>query len=288
LTSPTRPRIEVGTKIGQDLTVLGIVDERHDEPIYLVWHHQYWCPMACKVLESAEAAQDQADILLKAAHPNVVRCFGLNGSNCVLMEFLEGPNLHRFMQSRPKERLGINDAVRLAIHVGAALLHVHKVGLLHMDVKPSNVILVKGRPVLIDFGIARWQTAPRPRSIRGTAPYMAPEECLRGTITPAADVFGLGVTLYELLTGNLPFPEKGKGKELPQVRLAPAPMRRYRPAVRGGLERLVLSCLNRDPAERPKLPELLAALHKFIDANPPMWPKDFTPSNSEKRVSAVD
>jgi serine/threonine protein kinase len=277
LTASGLPRIDVGTRLGQDLTVLGVIADRHSEPIYLVWHHKCWCPMACKVLENAEVAQNQADILLKVAHPNVVRCFGLNGSNCVLMEFLEGPNLHQLTLSRPKGRLGVNDALRLAIHVGGALLHVHNVGLLHLDVKPSNVIVVKGRPVLVDFGIARWQTAPRPASVRGTDRYIAPEECLLETVTPAADVFALGVTLYELLTGSLPFPEEREGEPLPQVLHAPASIRHHRPAVRTALEKLVLSCLSRDPSERPNLPALLAGLHKFIGAGPAMWPGGFTP-----------
>ena len=277
MTSSSLPRIDVGARLGRDLTVLGIIDDRRGEPVYLVWHHKCWCPMACKVLESAEIARDQADILFKAAHPNVVRCFGLNGTNCVLMEFLEGPNLRQLMSSRPKERLGISDAVRLAIHVGGALLHIHDVGLLHLDVKPSNIIVAKGRPVLVDFGIARWQTAPRPTGVRGSYPYIAPEECLLQTVTPAADVFGLGVTLYELVTGNLPFPESQDEETFPQVLQAPAPMRDHRPAVQTGLEKLVLSCLSRDPHERPNLPTLLAALHKFIGGGPPMWPKGFAP-----------
>jgi serine/threonine-protein kinase len=280
LTASTRHGIDVGARLGQDLTVLGIVHDRHREPVYLVWHHKYWCPMACKVAEDAESAQEQSDILFKVAHPNVVRCFGLNGPNCVLMEFLEGPSLHQLMQSRPKGRLGINDALRLAIHVGGALLHVHNVGLLHMDVKPGNVIVVKGRPVLVDFGIARWQAAPRPDRIRGTDPYIAPEECLLETVTPAADVFSLGVTLYELLTGGLPFPEGRKEEPFPQVVHPPPPIRDHRRAVRTGLEKLVLSCLSRDPGERPNLPALLVGLHRFIAAGPPMWPGDFTPDVS--------
>lgn len=277
MTASTLPRFDIGARLGQDLTVLGIVHDRHREPVYLVWHHKYWCPMACKVVENTEIAQNQADILLKVAHPNVVRCFGLNGSNCVLMEFLEGPSLHHLMLSRPKGRLGINDALRLAIHLGGALLHVHNVGLLHMDVKPSNVIVVKGRPVLVDFGMARWRTAPRPASVRGTDPYIAPEECLLETITPAADVFGLGVSIYELLTGSLPFPEGREGEPFPQVQHAPASIRLHRPAARTGLEELVLSCLNRDPRERPSLPALLTGLHQFISGGPPMWPGGFTP-----------
>src|SRR5450631_2282661 len=228
-------KIKVGTRIGADLTVLGIVDDGGQEPVYLVWHHKSWCPMGCKVFKSTEQAQREAKILLALAHPNIVRSFGIYGSTSLLMEFLEGPTLHALLNSRPKRRLGVNDALRISIHVGAALAHVHDRGLLHLDVKPANVVVVKGRPILCDFGIARWQADPRPNRVRGTETHIAPEECLLEAITPAADIFGLGVTLYELLTGKLPFPEMGKGEPYPQVLQAPSSIRQHRPAVPVGL-----------------------------------------------------
>ena len=234
--------------------------------------------MACKLFESRDRARREAEILLALTHPNIVRCFGVNGSTCLLMEFLEGPTLNHLLHGRPKGRLSIGDALRLAIHIGAALGHVHDAGLLHLDVKPSNVIVVKGRPILFDFGIARWQTAERPTGVRGTDCYVAPEECLLESITPAADIFGLGVTLYELLTGNLPFPERAEDEPYPQVLQAPMSVRRHRPAVPTDLESLILSCLSRDPIARPNLVELLPALHDFIATGPPMWPADFRPS----------
>ena len=233
--------------------------------------------MACKVFESHDGAQREADILMAVAHPYIVRCFGVNGSNCLLMEFLEGPTLNQLMDRRPKRRLSIGDAIRVAIHLGTALKHVHESGLLHLDLKPSNVVAVKGRPILCDFGIARWQNVPRAKGVRGTDPYIAPEECLLEEVTPAADVFGLGVTLFELLTGQLPFPYRREDEPYPQVTQSPAPLRRHRPAVPRGLEGLVLNCLDRDPTARPKLVALLPALHGFIVSGPPMWPADFRP-----------
>jgi hypothetical protein len=69
-------KVDVGARISPHLTVLGIVDERGDEPVYLVWHHKNWCPMLGKVSRSKEAARREAEILLALAHPNIVRCFG--------------------------------------------------------------------------------------------------------------------------------------------------------------------------------------------------------------------
>jgi eukaryotic-like serine/threonine-protein kinase len=281
LKSTRLSKIEIGARLGADLAVLGIVDEGGPEPIYLVWHHKSWCPMACKVFEFSEEAQLEAELLLALAHPNIVRCFGVNQSTFLLMEFLEGPSLKHLIDNRPNHRLPISDALRLTITIGAALSHIHQTGFLHLDVKPGNIIVVNGRPILFDFGAARRQTASRPRNVRGTDPYIAPEECLLEAVTPAADVFGLGVTLYELLTGNLPFPKGTKGEPFPQVRRSPRSVRRYRPAVPIDLERLVLSCLSREPAARPKLVALLPSLHAFIRAGPRMWPAAFQPDMHE-------
>ena len=137
--------------------------------------------------------------------------------------------------------------------------------------------MVRGRPILCDFGIARWQTAPRPNSVAGTEDYIAPEECQLEEITPAADIFALGVTLYELLTGHLPFPEKREPEVYPQVLQPPSSLRQHRQAVPIGLEKLVLSCLNRDPKARPNLAMLLPLLHRFISRGPQMWPPGFNP-----------
>jgi eukaryotic-like serine/threonine-protein kinase len=270
-------KIGFGTRFGSDLTVLGIVDDRGNEPVYLVWHHKSWCPMLCKVLQSMEAAQREADILLALAHPNIVRCFGVNGSNCLLMEYLEGPSLHLLAKSRPKRQLAISDALRISIYVGAALSHVHDRGLLHLDVKPANIVVVNGRPVVCDFGIARWQAEPRPRGFRGTEGYAAPEECLLEKLTAAADIFGLGVTLYELLTGKMPFPEKKDDEGYPQTLLSPSSIRKHRSGVPVKLEELVLSCLGRDPKARPSLAALLPSLHQYIRRGPRMWPTGFDP-----------
>ena len=122
-------QIKVGTRIGADLTVLGVVDDGGREPVYLVWHHKSWCPMGCKVFKSTEQAQREAEILLALAHPNIVRCFGIYGTTSLLMELLEGPTLHALLNSRPKRRLSINDALRISVHLGAALAHVHDRGL---------------------------------------------------------------------------------------------------------------------------------------------------------------
>ena len=267
-----------GTRIGKHLTVLGIVEKRGSEPVYIVWHHRDWCPMACKVFESYADARREAKIMSSLHHPNTVRFLGLERPAHLLMEFLEGPTLSRLIRRQRRGRLALSDALRVAIHLGAALAYVHQKGLLHLDVKPSNVIVARGgRPVLYDFGSARRQDARRPPHVDGTDPYIAPEECLRGDIGTAADVFGLGVTLYQMLTGELPFPKGTRRNPFPQTKTEPVPLRQRRPGVPAALAALVQKCLARDPAGRPSLDLLLPALHGFIRGGRPMWPTGFEP-----------
>ena len=274
---------KVGARIHQELTVLGVVDKGGREPVYIVWHHREWCPMACKIFRSFRRADREADVLAKFTHPNIVRFLGLEKPAFLLTEFLDGPTLRRIIRDQPSKRLGVSDAVRVAIHVGAALAHVHVRGFLHLDVKPSNIIIARGgRPILFDFGTARLQGGRRPPDIQGTDPYIAPEECSRESVTPAADVFALAVTLYEMLTGELPFGEGTRKHPFPQTKVPPVPLRSRRPNVPASLDNLVLSCLAVDPDSRPKIAELLPSLHDFIRRGPQMWPPDFRPDGSAR------
>jgi serine/threonine protein kinase len=269
---------EVGDKISKELTVLGVLDKGADDPVYAVWHHGAWCPMACKVFRSPRLAQREAEMLETLTHPNVVRFLGLTKPANLLMEFLDGPNLSRLIRTHPKRQLDISDAVRIAIHLGAALAYAHLKGILHLDVKPYNVIVAPGgRPVLYDFGTARSERGRRTQHISGTDPYIAPEECLLQAITPAADVFSLGVTLYEMLTGEIPFPQENDNDKFPQTKEPPVPVRQHRAKVPAKLEHLLLRCLTREPESRPTIAELLPALHNFIRRGPPMWPLGFQP-----------
>lgn len=277
MTNPRSLHYKLNASIGADLTVLGVLDKQRRNPVYIVWHHRKWCPMACKVFRSIERMRREADILALMSHPNTVRFLGVGSPAHLLMEFLEGPTLSRLIDIQRRERLSVSNAVRVAIHLGSALHHVHDQGFIHLDVKPTNVIVVRGRPVLYDFGIARAQCQERPPHTQGTDAYIAPEECLRQVVSPAADVFGLGVTLYEMLTGTLPFPDGTRRRPYPQIFQEPMPPREANPKLPVALEALVLSCLARDPASRPTLPDLLPGLHRHIRSGPSMWPAGFQP-----------
>ncbi len=244
----TPPRIKNGHRLSEHLAVLGVIDAHHCESLCVVWNHEAWCPMACKILSSSHQAQHEANVLTQVSHPNIVRCFGMVEPSFLLLEFLEGEPLDLILHK--KKRPSISDVARMGIHMAAALHHVHLRGFLHMDMKPGNIIITKaGRPILFDFGSARRLQDPRPPYVEGTDPYMAPEERAKGDITLKADTFGLGVTLYEAITGSLPFPIRKKGAKA--LRTCPQPLRARRPKVPRGLDALVLSCLSLNAVDRP-------------------------------------
>ena len=281
------PLAKTGSMLGSHLTVLGVIDGGGVEPVYIVWnHHQSWCPMACKVMQSYENAQHEADVLREFAHPNIVRVFDVVQPGFLLMPFLEGPLLSHMIDHAPKRHLAVSNALRVAIHMGAAINHVHARGFLHLDVKPDNVIVAAGgHPVLFDFGTARKIGAPRPGKVIGTNSYIAPEECLLGDTGPSADVFSLGVTLYEMLTGEIPFGKGTAKAPFPQLKLDPEPLRDYRSSVPCALENLIFACLERNPEFRPDLAELLPALNNMIQSGPRMWPEGFKPERQGEKQS---
>ena len=272
MSAPELRRTRPGCSIGGNLTVLHRLNGPGDDPVLLVWDHAGWCPVVCKMFRSKRRAHREATALSSLEHPNIVRCFGVHEPVYVLMEYLQGPRLSEFIRSRPDGRLSVSDSIRVAIHLGAALEHIHGKGFLHLDVKPDNVVIVHGRPVLFDFGSLRVRTAARPQQVHGTDPYIAPEELLLEQAGVSADVFSLGVTLYEMLTGKLPFPQTRK-RGANQVTRGPKPLKRHRPQVSRRLEELVLQCLVGDPRARPALGTLLPALHGEISSGPSMWPR---------------
>ena len=176
------------------------------------------------------------------------------------MEFLEGETLAALLQRHG--RLDEKTVLGLVRHLAAGLQAAHEVGVVHRDLKPGNVMLVPDgdglRAVLTDFGVA-WASA-RPWGTGETAPivgspaYMSPEQVEGGKVSPASDVFALGVLLYELVTGVLPFhgatPEEAT---TPARRTSPpVPPARLVATLSGRWNRTILSCLQTDPDRRPQ------------------------------------
>lgn len=325
---PAKPRekfsLSVGDRVG-DLTVIGHVACGRMTELYQVWSNTHWCALTGKILlpehcvngQPPVAFRREAEVLDKLRHPNIVRLFGSgdgDGRPFILLEYLAGPSLFDVLEGLPQRRLHVPDAIRAIMHVGAAIHYLHRCGYLYRDLKPGNVHLREGVPVLLDFDVVREiEPIRRPADRLGTAPYMAPEQVLREPLTAATDVYGLGALLYECVTGKWPteepvdeddeefwdeFDEEAEeserpvararpitdGRDLttkeleqryPQIKHPPVPPRAHNSGVPRDLEALILRCLAADPGERfQTVSGMLAALAPMLKGRHRMWPEN--------------
>jgi predicted ATPase len=206
--------------------------------------------------EGRERMLREAQAIAKLNHPNIVQVHDagqLDGTPFIVMELVEGESLH---DRPPKDFPGI---VTVASQICAALEHAHQHGIIHRDLKPENVILgPDGSAKLMDFGLAR-SVASRLTTegeITGTVFYLAPELALGQDFDGRADLYSLGVMLYELTTGELPF---SKGDPLTvisqHIHASALPPRSKNPQIPPLLEQLLLQLLSKDPADRPESAE---------------------------------
>jgi eukaryotic-like serine/threonine-protein kinase len=253
--------------------------------VFLAWDERLFALVVAKVLRPDQVLDErarhelerEADLLARLGHPTLVRGFGavLDGPHPhLLLEHVEGPTLGSLI--RRFGALSLDQLLPLALHLAAVLHYLGAEGIVHLDVKPGNVVM-SAPPRLIDLSIARpVDRAAHLREAIGTDPYMAPEQCdpsaWPGRIGTATDVFGLGATLYHAAAGRLPFPrEPGADRSAdpairyPQLSRDPGPLPSLVP---DALSRLVLRMLAREPTLRPAPDEVAATLEPLVAAVP--------------------
>jgi serine/threonine protein kinase len=208
--------------------------------------------------QRAERFKREIGILSKITHPAVPRIYGWGtreGQLYFVSELVEGHDVKLDIQTRgawpPSEAVG------LTATVADALAAAHEQGIVHRDVKPSNIMIgTDGSVRLLDFGLARgvgidMTTLTKTGMVIGTPGYMSPEQFQGDDVDERSDIYSLGVVLFELLTARLPFMAKSPVDIALKHRTEPPPLPRVlQPDVPAWLERIVLRCLEKDPAER--------------------------------------
>src|SRR5918994_4970421 len=205
--------------------------------------------------EFVERFRREASSAAGLQHPNIVQVFDRgewDGTYYIAMEYLKGHTLKQLV--REHGAMPPDLAVDIAIQVLRAAKFAHKRGVVHRDIKPHNVILDEdGRAKVTDFGIARAGASDMTEtgSIMGTAQYLSPEQAQGQPVSPRSDLYSIGVMLYELLTGQVPFDaESPVTIALKHVSEDAAPPSQLNPAVSPALDAVVLRALEKDPAAR--------------------------------------
>ena len=216
--------------------------------------------------EFVERFRREASSAAGLQHPNIVGVFDRgewDGTYYIAMEYLQGHTLKQLV--REHGAMPPDLAVDITIQVLRAAKFAHKRGVVHRDIKPHNVILdEEGRAKVTDFGIARAGASDMTEtgSIMGTAQYLSPEQAQGQPVSPRSDLYSIGVMLYELLTGRVPFDaESPVTIALKHVSEPPLPPSELNPAIPPALEAVVLRALEKDPARRfADADEFVAAL----------------------------
>jgi len=236
-------------------------------------------PVAVKILAQGADARfaREARILSELEHPHIVRYVahgtGLDGQPYLVMDWLEGLDL---ADRLALGTLSLSETITLGVIVAGALGFAHARGIVHRDLKPSNVYLVGGRidqAMVVDFGLARQSAATRVTRtgvLMGTPGYMAPEQA-RGadSVDARADVFSLGVLLFECLTGQIPFAANHLPAILAKILFENPPhVRDRRTDVPEALDELITQMLSKEPEDRPADGRAIVdALRSFGDVN---------------------
>lgn len=219
--------------------------------------------VAVKVLHPRYASEpnfvarfrQEAQAAANLSHPSIVNIYDWGRDDetyYIVMEYVNGTDLKSLVEQR-----GAMDPVKVAeygMQACAALAVAHGYDIIHRDIKPHNIVITPdGTVKVMDFGIARAgnTTMTQTGSVLGTAQYISPEQAQGRALGPASDLYSLGVTLYELATGRLPFDaDTPVAVALKQVNEQPVPPRQIRPSVPASLEAVIMKAMRKNPAER--------------------------------------
>ena len=280
-----RPIVE-GLEPPENYEVLGLLGRGGMGAVYEARDLRLNRIVALKVIREdfgggRELFRGEAETVARLQHPNIVQIFEVGevgGRPFLALELVRGPSLDRVLEGRPQPP---RSAAALLAIIAAAVEHAHRQGVVHRDLKPANILLQSDdglgpTPKITDFGIAKRldpdDPGPAAGEILGTPAYMAPEQAVgeSGLVGPEADVYSLGVVLYELLTGRTPFRGANILETLELARTQePVPPRKLQLRIPRDLETICLKCLEKDPCLRyPTASELAEDLGRFRRGEP--------------------
>jgi serine/threonine protein kinase len=206
------PPLEAGAQLLPGYEVVGHLHQSRNYDVYDVFSEERACRCIAKTPRGDLLDDDkvrrallrEGRLLKKLTHPHIVRHYETikEPYPALILETLTGATLSHIVDNAYR-RLPLAEVAHLGLHLCSAMHYLHGHGILHLDLKPSNIVSERGLAKILDLSIAR--PPGRARKGAGTRQYMAPEQVLGGTVSPATDVWGIGATLYEAATDETPF-----------------------------------------------------------------------------------
>lgn len=281
------PPLEAGKALAPGYEIIAHLHQSHNFDVYDVWSEERACRCIAKaprqdLVKSEKVWRSllwEGRLLKKLTHPHIVRVYEIlkEPHPALILETLTGATLSYIIDTGHR-RLPISDVVYLGLHLCSAIHYLHGHGILHLDLKPSNIVSERQMAKILDLSIAR--PSGRAKRGAGTRQYMAPEQVRGELVSPATDVWGIGAVLFEAATARTPFnagdetdsddytgSESEGGTETgtdldshEQVLRRADPVRVHRRRVPATLADAIDSCLEPEPVRRPTVEELTQRL----------------------------
>lgn len=254
----------IGRKLGNRYEILALIGGGGMSLVYQARDIYLNRIVALKVLREQFASDNEfvrrfrreAQAVASLSHPNIVSIYDVGQEDTIhylVMEFIRGKTLKDVIQEQGQ--LPLSEAVDIAKQICDALEHAHENAIVHRDIKPHNILITRGGRVKVtDFGIARavsTATVTHTRGIIGSVHYFSPEQAKGEMTGEKSDIYSLGIVLYEMVTGKLPFEgESPISIALKHIQTEPVPPSQYNSDIPGTLERIILQAISKEPKDR--------------------------------------
>jgi serine/threonine protein kinase/tetratricopeptide (TPR) repeat protein len=249
---------------------MGIVYKAEDIKLRRTVVLKFLHPDLTRDAEAKERFIQEAQAAAALDHPNICTVYEINesdGQTYIAMAYVDGQSLKERIEPRS---LGLYEVLTITSQVAGGLRAAHKKGIIHRDIKPANIMLTEeGMAKIMDFGLAKlsWGVdLTKTATVMGTVAYMSPEQARGEKVDEQTDIWSLGCVLYEMLTGQRPFKTVQNQAAIYSIlNEEPEPISRFRKDVPAGLEKILETCLQKDPLNRYQSTDALLSDLKFVN-----------------------
>ena len=266
------PPLNAGDALAPGYEVVAHLHRSNNFDVYDVWSEERACRCIAKALcpdllddrRTRRGLIREGRLLERLTHPHIVRAYEIieQPHPVLILETLTGATL-AYLIDNSSRRLPLSDVVHLGLHLCSAIHYLHRYGILHLDLKPSNIVSERQLAKVLDLSVAR----PPGKKIKGigTANYMSPEQARGDVLGPAADVWGIGTVLFEAAAGEEAFDAYDDETRYEQLERRAESIRSHR-RVPSAFAAAVDACLEPDPADRPTIKDLMQTLNELARA----------------------